>query len=129
MRHAFFALMAAAMLTGVSATGQTTQILGQRASDAIYTADGLTQAISGTVVEFYDGSRARYDTDGAYSYTYQEGDPPFVGTWTVRDVGEVCVTFENGSARCDHFVRSGDRMVLIIANGDRYPVRTKATLE
>jgi hypothetical protein len=74
-------------------------------------------------MEFFDGSTAAYAGDGAYRYVYAPDDPPFVGVWAAGEGGEVCVTFDTGRSRCDTYVENGGRLVLIIANGDRYPVR------
>lgn len=88
----------------------------------------LDGALSGQAVEFYDGSKARYMSDRGYSYTYQEGEPPFVGTYEPRDDSQVCVEFDNGFSRCDMYVMAGERLVLIIADGTRFPVRTVTPL-
>jgi len=88
----------------------------------------LDGALSGQVVEFYDGSKARYMPDRGYSYTYREGEPPFVGTYEPHDDGQVCVEFDNGFSRCDMYVMAGEQLVLIIADGTRFPVRTVTPL-
>ena len=110
------------------AIAQQDPVKGQRDTDVFFGASDLTDRLSGMMLEFYDGSTARYAADGSYAYIYQDGDPPFKGTWTVEDRGKVCVTFENGSDRCDHIVQNGDRMVLIIERGTRFPVRKTSAL-
>ena len=107
---------------------QQDAVNGQRDTDVFFASGDLTDRLSGTMLEFYDGSTAQYSADGSYAYIYQDGDPPFKGTWTVEDRGKVCVVFENGSDRCDHIVQNGDRMVLIIERGTRFPVRTTTAL-
>ncbi len=102
---------------------------GLRPDDRVFSVDELRQRLSGISVEFFDDSRASYMADGRYAYTYQPDDPPFVGTWDVVENSQVCVTFDNGFARCDTFVESRDRLTLIVENGDRYPVRTEAAIE
>jgi hypothetical protein len=101
---------------------------GMREDDQILSIAELDGALSGQIVEFYDGSKARYMPDRGYSYTYQEGDPPFVGTYEPRDDSQVCVEFDNGLTRCDMYVMAGEHLVLIIADGTRFPVRTVTPL-
>ena len=98
---------------------------GVRDSDILLDADEMASALSGHVVEFFDGSKSHYAADGAYRYTYTDGEPPFRGTYEVNDQSGVCVTFDNGFSRCDMFVRSGERLVLIIDDGTRFPVRRR----
>ena len=96
---------------------------GVRASDTVLSQAEMTDLLSGRLVEFFDGSKSRYSTDGAYAYTYSDDGPAWTGTYTVADDSLVCVDFDNGSRRCDRFVRDGDRVVLIIEDGTRFPVR------
>ncbi len=84
--------------------------------------------LSGQVVQFFDGSKARYGSDGSYAYTYTDDQEPFVGTYSAAEGGEVCVTFDNGFSRCDTFVLSGDRLTLIIEDGTRFPVQRVAPI-
>ncbi len=95
---------------------------GVRASDTLLSETDTMDRLSGQVVEFFDGSKARYARDGRYAYTYTDDQDPFTGTFTASDGGVVCVTFENGFARCDTYVLSGERLVLIIEDGTRFPV-------
>ena len=101
---------------------------GVRASDERYGQTELTGLLSDHAVEFFDGSVSRYRGDGIYSYKYTEADRPWLGAWQVTAQGQVCVTFDNGSNRCDTFVSDGSRMVMIIADGTRFPVRTRREL-
>ncbi len=80
---------------------------------------GLT---AGQIMTFYEGGQSRYSVGGAYSYSYQSGATAF-GHFEVGTEGEVCVTFANGNERCDRFVRSHGRLVLLTEDGGRYPVR------
>lgn len=100
-----------------------------RDSDRLLDQAELTQLLSGQILEFYDNSLSFYLSDNEYEYRYAPGDDPFVGTYTVTTEGSVCVTFENGFDRCDLIVDDGKRYVMIIANGDRYPVRTISPIE
>lgn len=96
---------------------------GVRASDTVLTAPELSAILSGQLVEFFDGSKSRYETDGRYAYTYTDAGPEWTGLYRVEDGSRVCVDFDNGSERCDRFVKDGDRLVLVIENGTRFPVR------
>ncbi|MCV6594678.1 MAG: hypothetical protein OIF48_17135 [Silicimonas sp.] len=86
----------------------------------------LDSYLAGQVIEFYDGSKSRYGRDGSYAYTYTDDDPPWTGRYAIPAPGEVCVDFDNGSRRCDLLVSSGNRMVLVTADGLRFPVRNRS---
>ncbi len=79
-------------------------------------------ALAGQTFTFYDDGQAAFSAGGAYSYTYASGDAAF-GTYSIADDGSVCIAYRNGFCRCDLYVRSGGRLVLIDEKGDRYPVR------
>ena len=96
---------------------------GIRAGDVVPSPRELTDLLEGQVVEFYDGSKSRYGRKGQYSYTYTDDGPEWTGTFTVQEDSQLCVDFDNGSARCDRFVRNGERVILIIDDGTRFPVR------
>ena len=100
-----------------------------RDSDTLLDQTELTTLLSGQVMEFYDNSLATYLADGRYEYRYAPGQPPFLGTYEVADGSSVCITFDNGFERCDLIVDDGSKYVMIIANGDRYPVRALAAIE
>lgn len=90
--------------------------------DTPLTRDEVVAMTQGHLVEFYEGGQSRYSAGGAYSYTYQGGGTAF-GTYDVRPDGAVCVLFRNGRDRCDRFVRSHGRLVMITQSGDRFPIR------
>ncbi len=96
---------------------------GLRASDTVLDRSQMEELLTGRLVEFYDGSKSRYEANGRYAYTYTDDGPEWVGTYSLSDDSLVCVDFDNGSARCDRFVRDGNRVVLIIEDGTRFPVR------
>ncbi len=79
-------------------------------------------ALAGQTLTFYDDGQAKFSTGGAYSYTYASGDSAF-GTYSIAEDGSVCIAYRNGFSRCDLYVRSGERLILIDEKGDRYPVR------
>lgn len=102
---------------------------GLRAGDTLLSRAEMLQLLSGHVVEFYDGSKSRYGADRAYAYTYTDDGPAWTGTYTVDDDSLVCVVFDNGLKRCDRYVRDGDRVILIIDDGTRFPVRNLSVYE
>jgi len=102
---------------------------GVRASDTVLNQAEMSELLSGQIVEFFDGSKSRYESNGRYAYTYTDDGPEWTGTYSVSDDSLVCVDFDNGSSRCDRFVRDGARVVLIIENGTRFPVRNRIVYE
>lgn len=102
---------------------------GIRATDTVLTADQLTQLLSGQTIEFHDDSKSHYRADGSYFYTYTDDGPHWTGTYQVFDESRVCVEFDNGSTRCDQFIRDGERIVLVIADGTRFPIRNRSVFK
>lgn len=74
---------------------------------------------------FYEGGQSRYSVGGAYSYSYQGGGTAF-GRFQIEGDGTICIAFNNGRSRCDAFVRSHGRLVMITQSGDRFPIRPMA---
>ena len=95
-----------------------------RSGDRIFDAQGLADHLSGQEVEFFDGSKSRYQADRRYGYTYTDDGPVWAGEWRTDAESRVCVDFDNGSSRCDYMVIDGERTVLIIDDGTRFPVRS-----
>ena len=85
------------------------------------------QDLVGRTLMFYDDGQSAYSAGGSYSYTYgaSNGGGTAFGTYRIDGDGSVCVEFRNGFSRCDFFVRSGERLVLITEAGDRFPVRRR----
>ncbi|MCA8884819.1 MAG: hypothetical protein KDA50_13885 [Rhodobacteraceae bacterium] len=130
MRHWVLAgLTAAGVLIGGTVLAQSPGIVGQKPSDVTFTEKGLESVIAGALVRFYDGSVAQYYRDRSYVYTAGDGRTSYRGLWEVYDGGQICVRFENGFTRCDTYVRSANKMILIEASGTRYPVRSKISLQ
>ena len=102
---------------------------GVRDSDQILNAAQMADLLSDQTIEFFDGSKSHYAGDGGYSYTYTDDGPPWTGRFEVADESRVCVDFDNGSRRCDRFVRDGDRIVLITEDGVRFPVRNRTVYQ
>ena len=74
------------------------------------------------VVEFYEGGQSRYGADGSYSYTYQGGGTAH-GQFEIASDGVICILYNNGRGRCDTFVWSHDRLVMLTEKGERFPIR------
>jgi hypothetical protein len=118
-------ILSAALAAAASAVGAQS---GLRDTDRPYGRAELVALLSEHAVEFHDGGVSRYRGDGAYSFKYTDTDRPYLGTYAVGEGGEVCVTFLSGSRRCDTFVADDQRMVLIIGDGTRFPVRDRRPL-
>lgn len=99
-----------------------------RTTDTVLSRDALVTLLRGHMLEFYTGGFARYGVDGGYDYRYEIDGAPAPGRYEVREDGMVCVLFHNGFDRCDLIVRAGERYVMIIDNGERYPVKAITTL-
>ena len=102
---------------------------GFRSSDGTLNATELSDLLTGQVIEFFDGSKSRYADDGAYIYTYTDDGPEWTGQFSILDNSEICVQFDNGSARCDFLVKDKDRLVLITEDGLRFPVRNRTVYQ
>lgn len=96
-----------------------------RDSEEIIAQSQLSGLLSGHIVEFFDGSKSTFGSDGGYSYTYTDDGPIWAGRYMVEDQSRVCVDFDNGSRRCDRYVRDGERLVLITVDGTRFPIRNR----
>ncbi|UWR22877.1 hypothetical protein [Sulfitobacter sp. S190] len=77
---------------------------------------------AGPDLAFFAGGVSRYSAGGAYSFTYDSGQSAF-GTYDVGPDGVICIAYRNGRSRCDRFVRSHGRLVMLTQAGDRFPVR------
>lgn len=89
--------------------------------DVPLTAEEL-DGLAGRTLTFYDDGKSRFSAGGAYSFTYASGESAF-GTYSIAEDGSVCIAYRNGFSRCDLYVHSGERLILIDEKGDRYPVR------
>ncbi len=93
-----------------------------RDGDALLAQSDLHDRLSGRVLVFYDDGRSNYQADGKYSYTYGGGGT-WYGHWQVGADSVVCVTFVTGVERCDRIVENDGRLVVLTADGQRFPVR------
>lgn len=107
------------LLTPVAALASDFALLS---GDIPLTRDEVVTLTETHLVEFYEGGQSRYSVGGSYSYTYEGGGTAF-GAFDVGPDGVICVIYRNGRDRCDRFVRSHGRLVMITQSGDRFPIR------
>lgn len=109
-------------LFGFAASAQT---YNTRTSDIRFDAEGVSSAILGYDLEFFDGGISRYSPGGSYSWTYsaENGGESWFGVHSIGSDGTVCIDFRTLRSRCDMFVQSGERLVLLTEDGQRFPVR------
>ncbi len=102
---------------------------GFRETDIRLSKPELTTYLSGQVLSFYNDGISIYQSDGQFTYQYSADGNKVPGTYEVMDDSSVCTVFANGFERCDYVVQAGARYVLIVENGDRYPVKTRDAIE
>ena len=93
-----------------------------RDSDTRLEPDQLTAVLVNQRIVFFDNGESKFSPDGAYSYTYDQGDSAY-GRYTISDDSTVCIAFDNGFSRCDMYVRNGKKLVLLTEDGMRFPIR------
>ena len=124
MRVQIFAGLVVAASTGIAGAQD-----GFRDSDVRLSQAALTEYLSGQILEFYSGGFGTYRADGSHDYRYSIQGERVQGTYEVNTDSQVCTTFTNGFSRCDYVVLAGERYVMIIENGERYPIRTRSAIE
>lgn len=92
------------------------------AGDSALSHAEVVQMTARPVVEFYEGGQSRYSAGGSYSYSYAGGGTAF-GQFEIAPDGTVCVAYRNGRSRCDRFVRSHGRLVMLTQDGQRFAIR------
>lgn len=105
-----------------TAMAQSYQI---RTTDDVITPEAFAQLVVGRELVFFDGGMSRYSAGGSYSWTYSaaNGGGSWFGTHAFAADGAVCIAFRTLRSRCDMFVQDGERIVLLTADGQRFPVR------
>lgn len=93
-----------------------------RDNDQVLTQAEVDDLTSGQTLTFYDNGQSRFSAGGAYSYTYEGGRSAY-GQYTVGPDGTVCIAFQNGFDRCDRYVKSDGRIVMLTQKGERFPLR------
>ncbi|WP_227268269.1 hypothetical protein [Roseobacter weihaiensis] len=94
-----------------------------RETDRVLTRDEVETLTTGQTIVFYDDGQSRYAAGGSYSYTYASGEAAF-GSYRIAEDGTVCIQYRNGFGRCDRYVQSGTRFVLLTQDGLRFPIRS-----
>ena len=114
----------AALLVAL-ATPAASQEFALRDGDTVPTSIALSEMIIDRDLEYFDGGVSRYAADGSYVWTYaaNNGGGVWEGTYLLSENGTLCVVFEAGNERCDMFVTSDGRLVLLTIEGQRFPVR------
>ena len=117
--------MKIAFLLIVLASPIAAQDYAARDTDIVPTKAALSETVLDRDLEYYDGGVSRYETGGQYAWTYAQnnGGGVWSGTHDIQENGVICVTFETGVERCDMFVMSGERLVMLTDDGQRFPVR------
>ena len=93
-----------------------------RDGDQVIAQEALSARLVGQAIQFYDNGISRFETDGRYSYTYDQGGTAY-GQFDIGSDGIVCIDFINGFSRCDRYVDNGARFILLTADGLRFPIR------
>lgn len=94
-----------------------------RATDTVLDQGAVAAMIEGNTLTFFDDGQSKFSTGGAYSYTYANGGGTAFGSYDIQPDGTVCIAFRNGFARCDRYVESGGRFVMLTEKGERFPIR------
>lgn len=105
--------------------GALAQEFNLRDGDQPLSVAALSDRLSGQTVTFFDGGQSEFYTDGRYTYTYSDDGGTAYGYWTFAENGKVCIDYVNGFARCDMYVQSGQRLILLDEKGNRYPTRAQ----
>ncbi len=103
-------------------TAAAAQDWALRAGDKLLSHMEVAQLTTGQTLVFYDDGQSKFSAGGAYSYTYASGQSAY-GRYTIEPDGTVCIQYRNGFARCDRYVQSGTRIVLLTEDGQRFPIR------
>lgn len=90
--------------------------------DVVLSRAEVVEMTAGSALEFYEGGLSLYSVGGSYSYTYAGGGTAF-GSFEIGADGTVCIAYRNGHSRCDMFVRSHGRLVMLTADGQRFAIR------
>ena len=109
----------------ILATPAAAQDYSVRGNDDVFTPAALADMIHDRDLEYFDGGVSRYNADGSYAWTYADnnGGAVLTGTHDIQEGGVVCITYDAGPQRCDMFVMSAARLVLLTDDGQRYPLR------
>ncbi|WP_415921818.1 hypothetical protein [Tateyamaria sp. SN6-1] len=94
-----------------------------RGSDRVLPRAEVLALIEGQTLVFFDDGQSKFSAGGAYSYTYANGGGTAFGQYEVAEDGTVCIAFRNGFSRCDRYVQTATRTVMLTQKGERFPLR------
>jgi hypothetical protein len=117
-----WAALATAMVTPAIAQEQ---VWPDRDSDTLLSQSDLQARLAGRTLVFFDGGSSAYKRDGTYQWTYAGGGD-WHGMWRAEAGSVVCVDFITEVTRCDRIVENNGRLVVLTADGQRFPVREMA---
>lgn len=112
-------ILIAMLLSPVIILAQEWQL---RDGDRLLTQAEVNMLTDGQTLVFYDDGQSKFSSGGVYSYTYASGESAY-GRYRVEPDGTVCIDYRNGFARCDRYVESGTRIVMLTEKGERFPIR------
>ena len=107
----------------ISAVPAAAQDWALQSGDRLMDRAEVVALVEGNTLVFFDDGQSKFSPGGAYSYTYANGGGTAFGVFEVGADGTVCIAYRNGFSRCDRYVRSGDRVVMLTARGERFPIR------
>ncbi|MBY5934541.1 hypothetical protein KUV51_16145 [Tateyamaria omphalii] len=94
-----------------------------RSADTPLDRQAVMALVEGNTLTFFDDGQSKFSAGGAYSYTYANGGGTAFGRYEVGVDGTVCIAFRNGFGRCDKYVESAGRVVMLTEKGERFPIR------
>ncbi|MEM8553323.1 MAG: hypothetical protein AAGF71_00720 [Pseudomonadota bacterium] len=107
-------------LASTLSAGELYRIPGIYPGEAVLTVDGMEVKLWNKTVHFKNGNQIYFGRNGEYIFIDGETGTAQKGTYEFFRNGRACAKFHNGRARCDHFVRSGPNMIMLIGSGERW---------
>ena len=92
--------------------------------DQRVTGKQVKSMVFGKIVKFKDGSKEHYKANGTYVFQDNSKTYPPVDYKFFKD-GKRCMYFDGGGRRCDMYVMNNGKLVLINAQGKRYPTTVR----
>jgi hypothetical protein len=110
-----------ALILALPVAGET---IDTRPGDALIPSSDLDALLRGRELVFFDDGVSHYYNDGRYTYAYDLGRGGYAyGYFSITGDSAVCIEFINGAARCDALIENAGRLILITAEGERFPIR------
>lgn len=111
------------VLLALLATPAAAENWAIRNGDTVLSRGDVLRLIEGRTLVYFDNGESKFSAGGAYSYTYANGGGTAFGRFDVATDGTVCIAYRNGRARCDRYVETDGRYVMLTESGDRFPIR------